>query len=234
MAAEQNYIELFYWREGKTETFSGVISGGARELHFTGSTFARMLEWVQPDLLAFPSHRLVIRRKEAPYPIAFPPGFEEILRADPAKAAEMLSPPPQRIVLSGEKTPSKKSSVLRVGHDTLADAIGELVYLRAKKSVDNVGFGRGVTLIESPITGRWTPTQDQLCGDLRYELVEGHNQWVTMETRSLLEKDQPRYYLPRLWNPTMQTGSRGWIDHRQLEELYESYLKEKADVSASR
>jgi hypothetical protein len=230
MEAEQQHIHLLYWREGNTETFSGVISGGKRELHFTASRFATMLEWVQSDLVAFPSYRLVMQRKEAPYPVTFPPGFEDIIRKDPKQAAEMLSPAPQRVVVSDEKTPPKKTSVLRVGHDTLADAIGELVYLRTKTSVDNVGLNRGVILVESPITGRWVATQHQLCHGLRFELVQDHNRWATMETQKLLDEDEPRYYLPRLWNPTVHTGSKGWIDHRQLEELYASYLKEKASV----
>jgi len=33
-----------------------------------------------------------------------------------------------------------------------------------------------------------------------------------------------RYYLPRSWNPA------GWISRDELSRMYESYLKETADV----
>lgn len=229
MEAEQRTINLLYWREGTTETFSGTIYGVTRELHFTGSTLASMFGWVQYDLQQHPDYRLVMRRKEAAYPMTLPAGLEELIRQDPAAAAAALSPPPQRVVVGRSvKTNQVRRVVLRTGHDTLADAFGQVVYVVARKSFP--------MKVESPITGRWSDTYEYkgllYCHEVRIVSdVLAQKRWVTMQVEDLLATNSPRYYLPRSWNVL---GFRGWIDHQTLAEMYAAYQQEKASVSTAK
>lgn len=98
---------------------------------------------------------------------------------------------------------------IRFGHDTLADAFGDKVYIRRKS--EN---------IESPFTGRWvTPEKAELS-------VEAHNdKWVSVEMEKLLKYRVQKYFIPRKWNPDSP-----WISYELLREKYDNYLKEKANV----
>lgn len=124
---------------------------------------------------------------------------------------------------------------VRAGHDTLADAFGDELYLRRRDKK-----------VESPMTGRWVdldrddPSEPfyifaggvvshgdgpEPYGGTDITVREAGEQWVTTRTDELLQQEWGRYYLPRAWN---ESGS--WISHEDLKQKYEQYLKEKSDA----
>lgn len=231
MAVEPTSKDIFvsYRRDGKAETFSGHVSAPDREeprhcVKFWSCTFSQILALAQEALLALPEHRLLLKREEAPYAMLLPDGLEDLLRRDLDAAVAALTVGPQRVIVgTTPKRPFHMGS-LRHGHDTLAEALGEELYLRARRRLASWE-------VEDPTTGRWTAVVDGTpgrsmprCGNLSLTSLIGP--WATAATAELLELALPRYYLPRRWNP-----SEGWITHDSLVEMYEVYRKEKSDVT---
>jgi hypothetical protein len=221
-------ILLTYWRDGKAETFSGTVDVDSADYHraFSELDFRGLLFEAQRALLLFGSQRLVFQRKEAPYPMVLPTGLEELLIKNLDAAYQALSPEPREVIV-GRSRPSREGA-LRHGHDTLAEAFGDVVYFRARTGKNNT------TWAEDPLSGRWGVVEKEGQGwRLRQLLIESvlfeqRFQWVTALTKDLLALGAPRYYLPRRWNP-----SGGWISHADLTAFYDSYQKEKLDVYRS-
>lgn len=221
MADTTPIVLVVYKRETKTsDTFEGSIEGVGARATFLGYTFNQILEHTGEVLRNSPGHRLVMKREEAPYPMLLPEDIEDKLRNDLPAAIEALTVGPQRIVVGKPKALVQRG--LRHGHDTLADALGDELYLRLQVRRDG-------SWVEDPVSGRWKPlTVDRLCGVLPVETVSPYRgAWCTVKTAKLLELAVPRFYLPRGWNE-----SRGWITHDSLAALYAQYLKEKHDVSS--
>jgi hypothetical protein len=212
-------VLVTYKRETKTsETFLGSIDG-AGDTHWTfhGLTFNEILERTGEVLRNSPGHRLVLKREEAPYPMLLPEDIEHLLRTDVPRAIEALTIGPQRVVVGRPR--AVVSRELRHGHDTLADALGEVVYLRRRPRV-----------VEDPSSGRWVSLTEGdgrfYCRTLPVEILGDNNRWVTAKTTDLLALGRDRYFIPRAWNAT-----RGWITHEALASMYQSYLKEKSDAA---
>lgn len=220
----QKLVNLIYKREGATETFTGVVEAPSSTFHFAGACFETLLEFAGEALRSSPGYRLLMRREEAPYPMTLPENIEELLRTDVAAAVRALTVAPQRVVVDAPKKPKTDLlGTLRHGHDTLADALGDEVYLRSRQTP------RGIQ-VEDPATGRWAPLslRDKTvhCGNLPLRIVVPG--WVTARTADVIALGLHRYYLPRRWNP-----SQGFIAHETLIEMYEFYIKEKTDVSTN-
>lgn len=152
----------------------------------------------------------------------------KLLNDDPAMAVRTMTVP-DRIIYVRDNRPERISSGLLTGHDVLANAFGDSIYCRNCE-------GR----IEDPVTGRWIePMRSMrklgLC--VVYDTKEGRIQelhctgeegWYRIKTEDLLRlKDVERYFLPRKWNK-----SGPWISHEDLKQMYETYCKERADVSS--
>lgn len=216
-------VLVVYKRDTKTsETFSGSIDGslGVSPTHWTfhGLTFNEILEQTGHVLRNSPSHRLVMKREEAPQAVEIPPEITELLRTDFHRALETFTVPPQTVVV---RPPCKGIAAnIRFGTNTLADSLGDEVYLRMRVQRDS-------SWVEDPATGRWASLGvDKLCGSLPLVYVSPYRgAWYTARTADVLSLGLPRYYLPRAWNP-----GRGWIDHESLASMYEAYKKEKEDA----
>jgi hypothetical protein len=218
-------VEVVYKREGREQTFTGYTRiGGVQDFTFAGADFNRVLEFASDALKRAPGHRLMMKRAEAPYPMPIPANVEELLRTDLPAAIRALSIGAQRVEVGGPRM--RVYQGLRRGYDTMADSLGEEVFLRARAGTQGM-------LVENPASGRWVTAfagapQNHLVmpGSLR-ELFIGpfHGPWTSVKTEDLLALGQERYYLPRNWNP-----SAGWITHDLLAYMYDMYKKEKSDV----
>lgn len=181
---------------------------------FAGVHFRNVMEVTATTLRNFPDAELVVTRYDAPYPLPMAEGLADLLRHDFERAMELLNPPPQRVVIAPEKHILRVS--LRHGIDTLADALGEDVFIARKDE-----------LVESPLDGRWVPPQRMLTlvslsNDL---LITAKSPWVILSTAKLLELQLSRYWLPRRWNPT-----EGWIKYEELSAMLDTYRKGKEHV----
>lgn len=223
-------IFLRYRREPKTELFTGSITGGKMESHFSAVSFLKMFEAVGDALRCSPELRLLIQREEDGSFSTLPPSMEQLLRTNTPEAVEAMTVPPRRVVISDDRPkPRPPVHTLRQGHDTLADALGDDVYLRSKVNT----FADQWLQIESPLTGRWEPVCElnHLLyiggGKLAVQVIlDTESKWAKARVADILALALPRYYLPRRWNAT-----GGWITHEALASLYSQYQKEKADVS---
>jgi len=175
-----------------------------------------------------------------------------LLRTDPAAAISSMHHEPRVVIVKDVIVPAVVDWVevsVKIGHDTLADAFGDNIYLRLKDEK-----------VEFPFDGRWKSFTSQITRGHTKETGEpwerealwipgyhGHvperavwispskvtDSWAVVPTDVLLEIGKiqgiKRYYLPRAWN---QSG--GWISHEDLQTKYDEYLKEKEDVSTAR
>lgn len=221
-------IVLKYRRDG--ETYSGSImvphglSAGTEE--FSSENYARMMRRVHLALVTLPDAELVLERADTrvTLPIRLKRDLRLLLLNDPSRFIKLHSPAPVVLNLFG-KTSSRKSKLvesytvpmrsrLRVGHDTLADALGDVIYLKLRT-------GR----IEHPITGRWVTLRD-FESELRLHVqelmnVEGNiSGWVTVKTAELLQLDTPRFFLPRAWNVPGP-----WIAKEALQKKYDEFVE---------
>lgn len=118
-----------------------------------------------------------------------------------------------------EEAAKRVEGVLVGGYDTLAEAIGDLVFCR-KGPKDE---------IECPLCGRWHQVPESgsvTCAETGINLPSiKKGIWMVISTAFLLNLPVSRYYLPREWNPT-----RSWIQKNTFTELYRSSLKERAST----
>jgi len=207
---------LSYQRVG--EYFEGTVGDTPFERH----SFSDMMLMVSARIIREGVSQLNLQRTDRAglAMVTMEPAMFELLTSDPAEYVRLHSPPARRVVVRGAPSRASKGTVplLRVGHDTLAAAFGDVIYLRIRS-------GR----VESPDTGRW----DRLAVvearmNLREPLTvvytdeESMSGWALVSTAALLEHTQPIFYLPRAWNP-----HGGWIQSSQLREMYDKYQKEK-------
>lgn len=215
-------VELRYCRVGLGHV--GTVDG----IGFDGVSFADMMMLVHGRLTT-PENAdagLCIKRTEREnlFPIQLEPRLLELLRKDPQEYIRVNSLPDRVVDLSGSNRTSKLAAKyevprgLRAGHDSLAAALGDCVYLRQKGAN-----------VESPETGRWVPTAclSECLNIATVEVVpppiHGGLGWVIVSTQSLLDSGISMLYLPREWN-----RHGGWITRSELRKLYEQFVKDRA------
>jgi hypothetical protein len=219
-------IVVSYCRHGTA--YEGTINGQA----FSGKTFAQMMTLVHLRLVKLPEARLLMQRTERPglMPVEVEPDKVELLRTDPVAYIKMHTVEPmtvdlrgprqgQHALARGEHADIPKSSGIRAGHDTIAEAFGAVVYARMRNNN-----------VESPNDGRWVTLQ-VLEGWLNAsptEVITPELGWVGIRVADLLKTQNSRFYLPREWNP-----HRSWITKEQLIELLEQFEEEKVALCQS-
>lgn len=199
---------------------------------FAGKSFAAMMTLVHTRLLELPEAGLVMRRteREGLLPVRIDDGKVELLRTDPARYIEMHTVAPvtidmsgglkgQRALARGEHAVIPKTSGIRAGYDTIAEAFGEVVYARSRNNN-----------VESPKDGRWVSldTLERWLGVAPAEIISPDLGWIGIHIADLLKTTNSRFYLPREWNPY-----RSWITREQLMELLEQFEEEKVSLCQS-
>jgi hypothetical protein len=162
---------------------------------------------------------MLLDRKPEPLAIELRPDFAKMLREDPVRLLDFLSPAPVRVSLRSE-IPVRDNVVvrpapLRTGYDTLAENFGDAVYCKRDKNK-----------IESPLDGRWADVGEFVCKTgLSAEMC---GRWWAIQTMELIDSqwEHQRFYLPREWNT-----SGPWIHHADLKAMYVMYVKEKRACS---
>jgi hypothetical protein len=219
-------IVVSYERHGTA--YEGTIEGQA----FSGKTFAQMMTLVHMRLVKLPKARLIMQRTERPglMPVEVAPEDVELLRVDPVTYIRKHTVEPitvdmrgsrkgQHALARGERVEIPKSSGIRAGHDTIAEAFGEVVYARMRNNN-----------VESPNDGRWVTLQtlESWLKAAPTEVVTPELGWVGIRVADLLRTQNSRFYLPREWNP-----HRSWITKEQLIELLEQFEEEKVALCQS-
>jgi len=213
-------VVLSYRRAGTL--YQGNLDGQP----FSEKDFAAMMSLVHLRLLEFPESGLTFQRtdREGLLPIKITDDLVRLLREDPAQYIRMHSVAPVRIDLTGRtsalaaraRTVLPKTSGIRAGYDTIADAFGEVVYARFRNCN-----------VESPESGRWV-----ILGEVEKWLGQSVNAetpgWVSFKVADLLATTSLRFYLPREWNPY-----HGWITKEQLAKLLEQFLEERSALCQS-
>ena len=216
---------------------------------FAGVPYHKMITQLSAETRAHKSAKVFLLRLEAQPALAseVSPEMTKLLREDPVQYIRATSQAPptmlRRSVMSDVKPKSDvKITVqpLRAGYDTLADAFCEHVYLSIRMP------GEGVFEVECPTCSNWTGfAMKAETGKFLIRCTEGchnlkaHSDWVQVEelvpmTRAqnprwavvsletLLKRDDPRFFIPRAWNP-----SGAWITYGDLKTRYEAFKKEK-------
>lgn len=223
-------ILLQYKRVG--EHYDGIFFvNDTLDLPFKGQSFAGMFTTLHLYLVKMPGSQVKLQRAESPnlLPIFMEQNMLDLLRTDPAKYIEAHTIPHRVIDLRKSDRISKLAEkhvvpmpTIRAGHDTLAAAFGDVVYLSYRN-------GR----VENPFTGRWCSLGEleSLHGVTVLETIQQEvGGWVTMPMDQLLEgtSGSNGYYLPREWN------ERGpWISKDALVQKYKQYKEERDQCLAT-
>lgn len=223
---------LLSYRRTEQDLCSGALclrdDEAAVKVEFDNVDFIRMMARTAALLQESEAVEIWIERMDRPglHPYKLEAAIVELLRTDPVQAIRSLNPQPvpppvgaptrSRTVISQKMAP-----ILRAGHDTLADGLGDEVY--SSKNDANE--------IECPVCGRWSPTVDPAqerfwcpsCDVLLDVRLVTH--WAVFRTEELLALQRARYYLPRAWNKT-----RAWISLQDLTEQYNHWKKIKENT----
>jgi hypothetical protein len=221
-------IKLEYGRAG--ETYHGSYQVKNREDGeglllvesidpFSGYTFARMMSVLARHIRECSEVDVVLARHEAKgSEYKLDADTVELLRADPAAAISSMTHEDRTVMVRDRKSSRPPLGLLRAGHDTVAAAFGDELYV----SVNDLGR------FECPGCGRWSPVMTHVsaaCDNNVCRLkIAGRTHgttWFSTSTESLLNKGLSRYCLPRPWNPS------GWIRREDLRAMFEAYKKER-------
>lgn len=218
-------IRLIYGRLG--QNYHGSINvrqegleGFISEMDFQDFPFARMMSHLARTIRGYqPGGSVVLVRSElkgSDYPLDA--ATIELLRVDPPAAIRSMTHENISVVVRDKLPSSVPPGLLRAGHNTIADSLGDRIYI----SMDLEGR------FECIGCGRWsrgapdvmTCTMDHCSVQLRGQL---HGKtWYSVPTKDVLSLNLVRYYIPRSWNPT-----RSWISHADLNKMYKTFQEER-------
>lgn len=234
----KNYILVSYARqreltegEHRLDGVIAVFKDGKKGNAFPANNvlYKQLMTFVSSQLQLYPDHAVHFFRTDSHFPAQeLSESNRVLLRDDPTAFINNTSPPPVRVIVSGSKPDPKPAPRLRAGLDALADAFGEVVYLRVEGEK-----------VENPITGRWsTPGEnDGIHVWLHTGAVairgswiprpqpNSPARWVAVRIDELLQTDVSRFYFPREWNPGGQ-----WITRDELQKKFNAFRIEKAST----
>lgn len=156
--------------------------------------------------------KVVIERtdRQGLKPIILDHPTQEILKADPALAIRLLNYEGPAVFSGGKKIEQKPLPPLVSGYDTLAEALGEDIYIRQHKG-----------LVECPGCGLWSTGNNPFTCKKKCKIslpVTYTEQWAKVKTIDLLNLNLPKYFIPRGFNKT-----KPWISNSDLKGLYEAW-----------
>lgn len=222
--------------------------------HFEDNTFEEVIKAFSALAQDVPDAELfMMRLEQKPKPIAMHLDEQQatMLRENVEAFLRTISPPPQRVVIrkTDNIAVSATSAVFKAGHEALADAFGDEIYIRTRKwwkdERSSTPVWRGE--IESVFDGRWKechtivginedgktiscPGDIYDCAiSLATTFKKVNDNWAKVNVVQLLaigeKREQKRYFLPRAWNT-----SGPWITHGDLKKKYLEFLKEAAQA----
>jgi len=233
MAAEQaetHDVLLEYRREENSSTGCIVtqIEGSAVSIEkFERITFRDLLTRLARTLAKTAGvPRVILRRTDCVnlFPYVLDRGTVELFRTDPVAAIHSMTfETPEAVVVKKPQNTPVEPAPLRVGYDTLADAFGELVYVRTRAtSIECPGCGMWGEVNVSR-TGRGVFTCKRKCASNFRVTISLTRLWAAVSVDALLDNEHmTRFFLPRSWN-----DGRSWISREELKTKYTAYTAEK-------
>ena len=229
-------IVLEYKRVDGDRCHGRIYQGDRTFVSFYSEDFKSMLREFASALQQDDAARAVWKRTDrsglAPYYLDAE--VTELFRKDPVAAIESMCPPSHSPMTTVQRVQEQRVKMVpisvRAGHDALADAFGEELYVRTRER-------KGESHIECPCCGIWAPLivvpsregLYTLCRNTRC-FVRGHavsakvvnTKWATVKIEELLKTESPRFYLPRSWNE-----GRSWVSLVDLQSRWDEFNKEK-------
>ena len=106
----------------------------------------------------------------------------------------------------------------------MAETFGDTVYLRAELRAD------GTYMVVSPLDGTLVPIKDGVlpaCDHLALSALDYvQHGWAGVSVSLLLLKGFEKYYLPRVWNPSVT-----WISWEDLKQMHDKFTEERERAS---
>jgi hypothetical protein len=214
---------------GAHDAWSGALvegslaDAGAKDLEqFESSTFASMIAKLAEHARRDPGARLVMQRTDRPglRPHTLDPASAALLRTDTAAFVASMS---VVVHVPDDRPRAPLPPILVVGHDALADAFGDQLYVRRRQR-------QTMDEVECPMCGRWVPLKsaegwswfDHCAYTISIETSLLDDRWLPIYAEALLSTNAPKFFFPRAWNE-----GRNWITHETLKNKYATYLQEK-------
>lgn len=232
MAEDRILIE--YQRDGTT--YSGTLSRPSREpstteetLHFTGWEFRKIIRELHVWMVAHPNKDMIWVRRDIPphTPYKLEEDLVQLIHVDPVRAVRAMSPAPVRVHIRDEVAVTEHQAV-RVGHDVIADAFGDWVYVTATpdaRTASCLCCGKDAAVKDSE-PGSDPVITCERCGMRVWAHRTGNPRWLRVSTEALLHFGWGRYFIPRGWNPHGQ-----WISAAELAAMYDTFKKERKECS---
>ena len=240
-------VILEYRRDDAEMTSSGrLLLDGGELLVFKGYAFRDMLKAVARVLSDAPTEgevSVAIQRtdREGLTPYALEASTVKLLREDPVAAIQAMEFPTQSPSLTVQRAREERAPrvvvPIRAGHDTLADAFGDVVYFKVREHE-----------LECPGCGFWgmyaSPgllKDKERAGEVfktafmcpkkchtRF-IVTCMMGWGFVQAEYLLKNTTlSSFYLPRAWNE-----GKPWVSRESLQQKYDAYKKEKETCSVT-
>jgi len=226
-------LSMSYGRTIADDTYYGVIllmkdDGQRSLLDFRGVTFPRMMSRLASFIRDYEIKDVVLSRKEKEgSEYVLDEGTVALLRTDPAAAIRSMTHPHRIVKRKDRENISMSSSLLRTGHDTLADAFGVTVYFRKQEDqVECPACGRWKMELRELSTGPLGNTKTAVCDCGAKLLVAVQDRWACTDIGNLNGLRVDKYFLPRKWN---EGGP--WITHEALWKKYELFEEERDNAA---
>lgn len=195
-------------------TLDLCADGGLAPQHLFNVSWGQVLDAVVTHMHQCSAERVVMVRAELPCK-------EVVLSKSDVDALRSVSYEPSPSTTSSRPAVSAPVKMvippLRAGHDVLADAFGEYVYLTRRPDGS----------VENPFTGRWDGEPGVLRAPGGWTSLATYYttpNWAVVLTDALLyvgnKNSSARYWIPRAWNPA------GWVTHESLAAKYAEFRKE--------
>lgn len=229
-------IVLEYKRVDGDRCHGRIYQGNRTFVAFHSEGFRSMLREFASALQQDESARAVWKRTDRPglVPYYLDAEVTELFRKDPVAAIESMCPPSHSPLTTVQRVQEQRVQMVpisvRAGHDALADAFGEQVYLRLRER-------KGDLFVECPCCGIWASVSDnkpktaklsacinRKCRafDLLPVITPVNGKWAAIGVEELLGMKSHRFYLPRAWNE-----GHSWISLNDLQLKWDEFNKEK-------
>jgi hypothetical protein len=243
-------VTLEYRRVDGTMLSSGRIMSEENglitqeSLPFEAIEFSEMLKRLAAVLTIWPPEQEVdifLQRtdREGLSPFKLDAKTVEMFRTDPVAAVQSFDHPsssPSAVVAHAreERAPSTQQPVIVAGHNSLADAFGDVVYFKVRGhelECPGCGFWGMYTspgLLADPERAGEVFKTIFVCPKKCHArlAVTCQGGWGYIDVEYLLEKTTlDRFYFPRAWNE-----GRPWVSRDSLKKQYDAYVAEKETV----
>lgn len=215
--------------------YSGSVATPRGSIALADVPYSRIIELLHQEIKDDPEAAVLWARREVqnPEPELLEQWLVDSIKRDPSAAVAAMSPTPVVLDLRDTRPQELAGSILRSGHDILADAFGDWIYIARSED------GKA----DCPLCGRWhkslatldngATTADVIeCNAATRQLAleRASDAWFRIKTYLLLRIPVERFFINCRWSWLM---GGPWLTAQQLLAKFDRFKKERDNVYPS-